>query len=62
LGIATRQTLNFRFYLRRQTLTIWGVTIDFLIRDAEFASIDKETVDRITGIQQLDHKTKSILR
>jgi len=29
--------------------------------DGEFASFDKETVDRITSIQQLDQKTKSIL-
>ena len=39
----------------------FGVTIDFLIGDGEFASFDKETVDRITSIQQLDQKTKSIL-
>ena len=40
---------------------VFGVTIDFLIGDGEFASFDKETVDRITSIQQLDQKTKSIL-
>jgi len=47
-------------FLKKQT-SAFGVTIDFLIGDGKFASFDKETVDRITSIQQLDQKTKSIL-
>lgn len=39
----------------------FSVTIDYLIGDGEFASFDKDTVDRITSIQQLDQKTRSIL-
>ena len=37
------------------------VTVDFLLGEGEIASFDKDTVNRISGIQQLDQKTKSIL-
>lgn len=39
----------------------FGVTIDFLIGQGEYASYDKEVIDRVKGIQQMDEKTKSIL-
>ena len=37
------------------------VTVDYLLGEGQFASFDKDTVDRITNIQMLDQKTKSIL-
>ena len=39
----------------------FGVTVDFLIGEGEYASFDKETVKRITSIQDLDQSTRSIL-
>jgi transcriptional regulator with XRE-family HTH domain len=37
------------------------VTVDFLLGEGVISSFDKDTVNRISGIQQLDHKTRSIL-
>ena len=37
------------------------VTVDFLLGEGEISSFDKDTVNRISGIQQLDQKTRSIL-
>lgn len=39
----------------------FGVTVDYLIGEGEYASFDKDTVDRITNIQNLDQSTRSIL-
>ena len=39
----------------------FGVTVDYLLGEGEYASFDKETVDRITSIQNLDQSTRSIL-
>ena len=37
------------------------VTVDFLLGQGEFASYDKETVERINGIQNMDEKTRGVL-
>ena len=39
----------------------FGVMVDFLIREGENASYDKETVERINDIQKMDADTKSVL-
>jgi transcriptional regulator with XRE-family HTH domain len=39
----------------------FGVTVDFLLGESEFASYDKETVSRIKNIQKMDINTKDIL-
>ncbi len=39
----------------------FGVTVDFLLGDGEFASYDKETVERIENIQKMDENTRSVL-
>ncbi len=39
----------------------FGVTVDFLLGEGEYGSFDKDTVDRITNIQNLDQSTRSIL-
>lgn len=39
----------------------FGVTIDYLIGNGEYASYDKETVERINNIQKMDNETKNIL-
>ena len=39
----------------------FGVTVDFLLGEGEYASYDKDTVDRLKNIQKLDNQTRSIL-
>ncbi|NOQ75456.1 MAG: helix-turn-helix domain-containing protein [Crocinitomix sp.] len=39
----------------------FNVTVDFLVGQGEHASYDKETINRINDIQQMDGKTKDIL-
>ena len=39
----------------------FGVTIDYLIGNGEYASYDKETVERINNIQKMDSDTKDVL-
>jgi transcriptional regulator with XRE-family HTH domain len=39
----------------------FGVTIDYLIGNGEYASYDKETVERINDIQKMDNTTKDVL-
>jgi len=39
----------------------FGVTIDFLLGEGEYASYDKETVERLKGIQKMDDRTKNVL-
>ena len=39
----------------------FGVTIDYLIGNGEYASYDKETVERINNIQKMDSHTKDVL-
>jgi len=39
----------------------FGVTVDFLLGQGEFANYDKDTIDRINGIQNMDEPTKNIL-
>ena len=39
----------------------FGVTVDYLLGEGEYASFDKDTVVRITNIQNLDQSTRSIL-
>lgn len=39
----------------------FSVTVDFLLGEGEYASYDKDTVDRINDIQKLDQNTRSIL-
>ncbi|TWP25367.1 XRE family transcriptional regulator [Apibacter muscae] len=40
---------------------VFGVTVDFLVGKSNSASLDKETVNRINNIQNMDDKTKSVL-
>jgi len=39
----------------------FGVTVDFLLGEGEYASYDKDTIDRIQNIQKMDNNTKSVL-
>lgn len=39
----------------------FNVTVDFLLGEGEYASLDKDTVDRINDIQKMDQSTRSIL-
>lgn len=39
----------------------FGVTVDFLLGEGEYASYDKDTVERINSIQKMDNETRSIL-
>jgi len=39
----------------------FGVTLDYLLGEGEYASFDKETVERIENIQKMDIDTKSVL-
>ena len=39
----------------------FGVTVDFLLGEVEYASYDKDTVERINNIQKMDNETRSIL-
>ena len=39
----------------------FGITVDFLLGEGEYASYDKDTVDRLKNIQKLDNQTRSIL-
>ncbi len=39
----------------------FGVTVDFLLGESEFASYDSETVSRIKNIQKMDNNTQGIL-
>lgn len=39
----------------------FGVTIDFLLGEGEYASFDKDTVERLQDIQKMDCNTKSVL-
>jgi len=39
----------------------FGVTVDFLLGESEFASYDKETISRIKNIQLMDNNTQGIL-
>ena len=39
----------------------FNVTLDFLLGKGEYASYDKETVDRLNNIAKMDDKTKSVL-
>ncbi|MEL7196445.1 MAG: helix-turn-helix transcriptional regulator [Bacteroidota bacterium] len=41
--------------------TAFGVTLDYLTGKGSFASYDKETVERIEGIQSMDDDTRSVL-
>ncbi len=42
-------------------LAVAGVTVDFLLGEGEYASYDKDTVDRLKSIQKMDADTKSVL-
>ena len=39
----------------------FNVTLDYLTGKGNFASYDKETVQRIEGIQGMDHDTRKVL-
>ena len=39
----------------------FNVTVDFLLGEGEYASLDKDTVDRINDIQKMDQATGLIL-
>lgn len=39
----------------------FGITVDFLLGQGEYGAYDKETVNRINGIQKMDEQTKHIL-
>ncbi|HTN39494.1 MAG TPA: helix-turn-helix transcriptional regulator [Arachidicoccus sp.] len=39
----------------------FGVTVDFLVGEGEYASFDKEIVERINDIQKMDAGTQSVL-
>jgi transcriptional regulator with XRE-family HTH domain len=39
----------------------FGVTVDFLLGESEFASYDKKTISRIKNIQLMDDNTQGIL-
>lgn len=39
----------------------FGVTVDSLLGEGEYASYDKDTIDRIKNIQKMDSNTKSVL-
>ena len=40
---------------------VFGVTVDFLLGEGEYATYDKDTVDRLQNIQKMDNGTKVIL-
>jgi transcriptional regulator with XRE-family HTH domain len=40
---------------------VFNVTLDFLLGKGEYASYDKETVERLNNIAKMDAKTKSVL-
>ncbi len=40
---------------------VFGVTIGFLLGEGEYASYDKETIQRLKDIQKMDSDTKSVL-
>ena len=40
---------------------VFGVTVDFLLGEGEYATYDKDTVDRLQNIQKMDSGTKVIL-
>ena len=39
----------------------FGVTVDFLLGEGEYSSYDKDTVERIKNIQEMDSNTRSVL-
>ena len=39
----------------------FGITVDFLLGEGEYATYDKDTMDRIKSIQKMDAGTKNIL-
>jgi len=39
----------------------FGVTVDYLLGQGEYAAYDKETIERLTGIQKMDEDTKKVL-
>jgi len=39
----------------------FGVTVDYLLGEGEYASYDKDTIDRLKSIQKMDDGTRSIL-
>jgi transcriptional regulator with XRE-family HTH domain len=39
----------------------FGVTVDFLLGEGEYSSYDKDTVERIKNIQEMDSNTQSVL-
>ena len=39
----------------------FGITVDFLLVQGEFASYDKATIERLKGVQNMDDKTKNVL-
>lgn len=39
----------------------FNVTVDFLLGKGEYASYNKETVERLNSIEKMDDKTKSVL-
>jgi transcriptional regulator with XRE-family HTH domain len=39
----------------------FGVTVDFLLGEGEYAAYDKDTMDRLKNIQKMDADTKGIL-
>jgi len=39
----------------------FGVTVDFLLGEGEYAAYDKDTIDRLKNIQKMDTDTKGVL-
>jgi transcriptional regulator with XRE-family HTH domain len=39
----------------------FGVTVDYLLGEGEYASYDKDTIDRLKSIQKMDDGTRTIL-
>ena len=40
---------------------VFGVTVDFLLGEGEYASYDTDTIERLKSIQKLDDNTRKIL-
>lgn len=39
----------------------FGVTVDFLLGESEYSSYDKDTIERIKNMQEMDSNTRSVL-
>lgn len=39
----------------------FGVTVDFLLGEGEYAAYDKDTIDRLKNIQKMDADTQGVL-